>query len=103
MKVTELSEEYDLREDIAQYDLTHTHFHSLNHRFSLRGNFAVVRECVEWTTNRTYAAKLTPASHEEDRKRAMVEYDILRQLNHPRVIRLEDAFDCGSHIALIME
>ena len=102
MKVTELSEEYDLREDIAQYDLIHKHLYAVL-LSAHRGNFAVVRECVEWTTNRTYAAKLTPASHEKDRQRAMVEYEILRQLNHPRVIRLEDAFDCGSHIALIME
>ena len=65
-----------------------------------RGTFAVVKQCTERTTDRLFAAKLIPAV---EKAAAMLEFQMHRQLTHPRIVSLEDAFDNEQHTILVME
>ena len=63
-------------------------------------------KCHEKSTDCPYAAKVLAVSGsegEELRQRAGRELDILRELVHPRVITLVDAFDNKNKIILVME
>ena len=62
-----------------------------------------MKQCTEKTTDRVFAAKLIPLTSLEEKTRAMHEFEMLRQLTHPRIVSLEDAFDNSTHVILVME
>ena len=68
-----------------------------------RGAFATVYECSERSTDRQYAAKYIRIVSEDDKDGALREFEMLRGLSHPRIVKLEDAFDLNTHIVLILE
>ena len=75
--------------------LTHINFH-------FRGKFAVVKKCVHTTSGDTYAAKMV--KYDEDtidivRK----EFDIWRELSHPNLVLLHDAYLVRKYLILICD
>ncbi|CAG0901107.1 unnamed protein product [Darwinula stevensoni] len=69
-----------------------------------RGKFGVVYRCREKSTGLTFAAKFVKTTKKEDRKDVEREMEIMRMLQHPRLLQLYDAFDDGKHeMCLILE
>ncbi len=70
----------------------------------IRGKFGIVRRCTEKSTKKKFAAKFIVATRVDDRKEVEREVDIMRSLQHPRLLQLYDAFDDGkTQMCLIME
>ncbi|KAL3276532.1 hypothetical protein HHI36_011907 [Cryptolaemus montrouzieri] len=78
-------EEYDLQEELG------------------RGKFGIVYRCTEKTSNLCLAAKYITCPKKEDRRNVEREVDIMRSLQHPRLIQLYDAFENGKVMCVILE
>ncbi|KAK9743723.1 Protein kinase domain [Popillia japonica] len=68
-----------------------------------RGKFGTVYRCREKSTNLELAAKFVGVPKKEDRRNVEREVDIMRQLQHPRLIQLYDAFENGKVMCVILE
>ncbi|XP_015786422.1 myosin light chain kinase, smooth muscle isoform X2 [Tetranychus urticae] len=69
-----------------------------------RGKFGIVYKCVEKKSGRQFAAKFINTDRKDDRLAVEREVDLMRQLQHPRILQLYDAFDDGtSEMCLILE
>ena len=68
-----------------------------------RGEFGELYRCQEVTTDREFIAKVITTETEEQKTRAMHEFEMHRQLSHPRVTKLEDAFATDNQFLLVME
>ncbi|XP_015910171.1 myosin light chain kinase, smooth muscle [Parasteatoda tepidariorum] len=83
---TDVKEEYNLHAELG------------------RGKFGTVYKCTEKTTGRKLAAKFIYTPRLEDRKDVEREVEIMRLLQHPRLLQLYDAFDDGKkEMCLILE
>ena len=67
------------------------------------GAFGVVHRCRERKTGRIFAAKFIPVSHPLEKSIIRKEIDIMNQLHHSRLIRLNDAFEEDDEMILIYE
>ncbi|NXC62161.1 DAPK2 kinase, partial [Aleadryas rufinucha] len=73
------------------------------------GHFGVVRLCRERSTGAFYAAKFVKTRRcwgsRLGLERAQVEREvaILRQLDHPNIMRLHDLFACRAEMVLVLE
>ncbi|NWW00796.1 DAPK2 kinase, partial [Machaerirhynchus nigripectus] len=73
------------------------------------GHFGVVRLCRERSTGAFYAAKFVKTRRRRGShlglERAQVEREvaILRQLNHPNIMRLHDLFASRAEVVLVLE
>ncbi|XP_015184969.1 PREDICTED: myosin light chain kinase, smooth muscle-like [Polistes dominula] len=81
----EFNEQYDIQSEIG------------------RGKFGTVYRCKEKKTGLSLAAKVVNVSKKEDRRSVEREVDIMRRLQHPRLIQLYDAIDNGKQIYVILE
>ncbi|CAH1128507.1 unnamed protein product [Ceutorhynchus assimilis] len=68
-----------------------------------RGKFGIVYKCKEKTSGLYLAAKFISCPKKEDRRNVEREIDIMRLLQHPRLIQLYDAFDNGKVMCVILE
>ncbi|XP_046394309.1 serine/threonine-protein kinase MARK2-like [Ischnura elegans] len=69
-----------------------------------RGKFGTVYRCREKSTGLQLAAKYVATPRREDRRSVEREVDIMRKLQHPRLIQLYDAFDAnGKAFWVILE
>ncbi|XP_066585687.1 uncharacterized protein [Prorops nasuta] len=68
-----------------------------------RGKFGTVYRCKEKADGLLLAAKLVNTVKKEDRRAVEREVDIMRRLQHPRLIQLYDAIDTGKQIYVILE
>lgn len=68
-----------------------------------RGKFGTVYKCREKNSGLELAAKFIPVSRKEDRRGVEREIEIMRKLQHPRLIQIYDAFDCGKIIVVVLE
>ncbi|XP_055702745.1 myosin light chain kinase 2, skeletal/cardiac muscle-like [Phlebotomus papatasi] len=68
-----------------------------------RGKYGTVFLCRERATGLELAAKFVPCPKREDRRNMEREIDIMRTLQHPRLIQIYDAFDDGKTISIILE
>ncbi|GAB0099886.1 death-associated protein kinase related [Sergentomyia squamirostris] len=68
-----------------------------------RGKYGTVYLCRERSSNLELAAKFVPCPKREDRRNMEREIDIMRTLQHPRLIQIYDAFDDGHTITIILE
>ena len=68
-----------------------------------RGEFGDLYKCQEVTTNREFISKVITTKTAEQKTRAMQEFEMHRQLSHPRVTKLEDAFSNDNQLLLVME
>jgi serine/threonine protein kinase len=68
-----------------------------------RGEFGDLCKCQEVTTDREFVTKVITTETAEQKTRAMQEFEMHRQLSHPRVTKLEDAFSNDNQLLLVME
>ncbi|XP_055343188.1 myosin light chain kinase, smooth muscle-like [Paramacrobiotus metropolitanus] len=68
-----------------------------------RGKFGTVCKCREKATSRILAAKTISVKRPQERKEVENEIEIMRSLQHPRLLQLYDAFDDGGTMVLVME
>ncbi len=68
-----------------------------------RGKFGEVKKCREKSTQHFLAAKFIQINKEQDRIEALNEIEIMKALQHPRLLQLYDAFETKGNICLIME
>lgn len=68
-----------------------------------RGKFGTVYKCVEKSTGLSLAAKFVGVPKKEDRRNVEREIEIMRALQHPRLIQLYDAFENGKVMCVILE
>lgn len=62
-----------------------------------------MKKCREISTQHNLAAKFIQISKEQDRIEAFNEIEIMKALQHPRLLQLYDAFETKTNICLIME
>ncbi|KAG2799169.1 hypothetical protein PC111_g20538 [Phytophthora cactorum] len=70
------------------------------------GNFSIVKECTNRKTGERFAVKCInkAALNPKDRSNLVQEIEILKDLNHPNIIKLCDVFDGdGPMCFLVME
>ncbi|XP_034241669.1 caM kinase-like vesicle-associated protein [Thrips palmi] len=82
---TDVKEFYDLQSEIG------------------RGKFGTVYRCRERGTGLSLAAKFVSVARKEDRRNVEREVDIMRSLQHPRLLQLYDAFEYEKNVCLILE
>lgn len=82
---TDVKEFYDLQTEIG------------------RGKFGTVYRCRERTTGLSLAAKFVSVARKEDRRNVEREVDLMRCLQHPRLLQLYDAFEYEKNVCLILE
>ncbi|XP_029051318.2 calcium/calmodulin-dependent protein kinase I-like isoform X2 [Osmia bicornis bicornis] len=68
-----------------------------------RGKFGTVYRCKEKASGLMLAAKVVNTAKKEDRRAVEREVEIMRRLQHPRLIQLYDAIDTGKQIHVILE
>ncbi|OXU25722.1 hypothetical protein TSAR_002187 [Trichomalopsis sarcophagae] len=68
-----------------------------------RGKFGTVYRCKEKKTSLTLAAKVVNTTRKEDRRAVEREVEIMRRLQHPRLIQLYDAIENGKQIYVVLE
>ncbi|KAJ8921523.1 hypothetical protein NQ315_003141 [Exocentrus adspersus] len=68
-----------------------------------RGKFGTVYKCTEKSTGLSLAAKFIACPKKEDRRNVEREIDIMRALQHPRLIQVYDAFENGKIMTVILE
>lgn len=68
-----------------------------------RGKFGEVKRCREKSTGRFMAAKTVSILKEQDKKDVFNEIDIMKSLQHPRLIQLYDVYESKKQICLILE
>lgn len=93
---------------INQWGL-HVFLNTLSHPLCLSGQFAIVKRCREKSTGGQFAAKFikkrqsTASSRGVRREEIEREVDILRQIRHPNVVTLHDAYENRTDVVLILE
>ncbi|XP_012945119.1 myosin light chain kinase 3 [Aplysia californica] len=68
-----------------------------------KGKFGEVKKCRERRTGRHLAAKFIEVGGIQDRKDILNEVDIMKSLQHPRLLQLYDAFENRDSFCLVME
>ncbi|XP_023213564.1 myosin light chain kinase, smooth muscle-like [Centruroides sculpturatus] len=69
-----------------------------------RGKFGTVYKCSEKASGKIFAAKFIITPRKDDRKDVLREVEIMRCLQHPRLLQLYDAYDDGKkEMCLILE
>ncbi|CAF0803075.1 unnamed protein product [Adineta steineri] len=68
-----------------------------------RGKFGEVKKCREKSTQHLLAAKFIQINKEQDRIEALNEIEIMKALQHPRLLQLYDAFETKGNFCLVME
>lgn len=71
--------------------------------FFPRGKFGEVKKCRERRTGRQLAAKFIEVSGPQDRTDIMNEVEIMKHLQHPRLLQLYDAFEHRDRFCLVLE
>ncbi|KAL0186148.1 hypothetical protein M9458_017818, partial [Cirrhinus mrigala] len=64
--------------------------------------FSVVMQCEDSRSSQMLAAKITPYRPEQ-RQLVLREYQLLRRLNHPRIVQLHSAILTPTCLVLIEE
>ncbi|NXR72735.1 DCLK2 kinase, partial [Pycnonotus jocosus] len=68
------------------------------------GNFAVVKECVEWSTGKEFALKIIDKAKCCGKEHLIEnEVSILRRVKHPNIIMLIEEMDTPTELYLVME
>lgn len=76
---------------------------TLNYLSSFSGKFGIVNLCREKKSGIKLAVKYVEIKTPADRENMELEIEIMKKLQHPRLIQLYDAFDNGNQIALVLE
>lgn len=79
------------------------------HLFITRGNFAIVKRCINLDSGHEYAAKSITKKRSKASKRGMSreavenEANVLMTLDHEAIMKLYDVFETRTNITLVME
>ncbi|XP_033098292.1 myosin light chain kinase, smooth muscle-like [Anneissia japonica] len=84
-KTTNVKQFYDIKDELG------------------RGKFGTVNRCVEKSSKRTFAAKFIKAEKPADKKEVEHEIDIMKKLQHPKLLQLYDCFGSGNNMVIILE
>lgn len=69
-----------------------------------RGKFGEVKKCRELSTGRLLAGKFVSIVREQEKKDVLNEIEIMKCLQHPRLLQLYDVYQCGSRqMCLLLE
>lgn len=68
-----------------------------------KGRFGTVNKCVEKSSKKVLAAKHIKAENDRDRQEVEHEIEIMKILQHPKLLQLYDAFDNGKNMVMILE
>ena len=68
-----------------------------------RGTFGIVHRAREILTGKIFAIKLIKTAEESDKAPIHREIEIMRQLQHPRVLQLHEVFDTKGETALVIQ
>ncbi|XP_071942501.1 myosin light chain kinase, smooth muscle-like [Antedon mediterranea] len=68
-----------------------------------RGKFGTVNKCLEKSSKRVFAAKFIKAEQPADKKEVEHEIDIMKKLQHPKLLQLYDCFGAGNNMVIILE
>ncbi|KAK3763441.1 hypothetical protein RRG08_053295 [Elysia crispata] len=68
-----------------------------------KGKFGEVKKCQERKTGRQLAAKFIEVNGPQDRNDVLNELEIMKNLQHPRLLQLYDAFEIRDRFCLVME
>lgn len=68
-----------------------------------RGKFGIVRKCADKESGVEYAAKFIACRTKAARDEVLHEINIMNELNHKQLLRLQAAFDRGKEMVLVME
>ena len=68
-----------------------------------KGRFGVVCKCVDNKTGRAYAAKFVKWNSPKEREDVLHEADIMNNVRHKRLLRLQDLFQTPTEMILVME
>lgn len=68
-----------------------------------RGKFGEVKQCRERKTGQDFAAKFLTVNGPQDRFEVQNEIDVMKCLQHPRLLQLYDVFTKKNHFCLVLE
>lgn len=68
-----------------------------------RGKFGEVKRCREKHSGRLLAAKFVPIAKEHEKISVINEIEIMKSLQHPRLIQLYDAYESPKQMCLVLE
>lgn len=68
-----------------------------------RGKFGIVKKCVDKKTGVEYAAKFITCATKGLKDVVLHEIEVMNELNHKQLLRLQSAFDLGKEMVLVME
>ncbi|KAL7064324.1 hypothetical protein AAHC03_04779 [Spirometra sp. Aus1] len=68
-----------------------------------RGTFGTVYRCKEKATGRIYVAKFVDTPTDAERQAVRNEINIMKQLNHPKLLHLHEAFEEPDETAMVLE
>jgi serine/threonine protein kinase len=70
-----------------------------------KGSFATVRKCKNRATNEYFAVKILSKRKmaEEDKASLMQEITIMKQIDHPNIVKMVDFFEDEGHYCIVME
>ncbi|XP_054262140.1 calcium/calmodulin-dependent protein kinase type 1G-like [Macrosteles quadrilineatus] len=100
--VGELEPSFPYRDVIIKRNVDMKEFYDLEDEIG-RGKFGTVYRCREKSTGLTLAAKFVGIARREDRRNVEREVDIMRMLQHPRIIQLYDAFESSNVMCVVQE
>ncbi|XP_013396622.1 probable serine/threonine-protein kinase fhkE [Lingula anatina] len=68
-----------------------------------RGRFGEVNRCENKATGEIFACKKINTERPSDKKEVMLEIEVMKQLQHPMLLQLVDAFEIEKHMLLVTE
>lgn len=67
------------------------------------GAFGVVHRCREKSTGNFYAVKFVDVPTPQDKQTVHNEIEVMKELHHPKLIKLHEAFEDKNETAMVME
>uniref|UniRef100_A0A1B6LTY6 Protein kinase domain-containing protein n=1 Tax=Graphocephala atropunctata TaxID=36148 RepID=A0A1B6LTY6_9HEMI len=100
--VGELEPSFPYRDVTIRRNVDMKEFYDLESEIG-RGKFGTVYRCREKSTDLALAAKFVGIARREDRRNVEREVEIMRMLQHPRIIQLYDAYESSNVMCVIQE
>ncbi|KAK7500374.1 hypothetical protein BaRGS_00008281 [Batillaria attramentaria] len=93
---------FEVRDVKLRKDRWVTDYYTINQLLG-KGKFGEVKQCKERRTGRQLAAKFIDVNGPQDRKDIENEVEIMKLLQHPRLLQLYDAFENRSTVCIVTE
>uniref|UniRef100_A0A8D8RG45 Myosin light chain kinase, smooth muscle n=2 Tax=Cacopsylla melanoneura TaxID=428564 RepID=A0A8D8RG45_9HEMI len=100
--IGELEPSFPWRDVVIKRNVDIKEFYDLQSEIG-RGKFGTVYRCKEKATGMTLAAKFVGIAKRNDRRNVEREVEIMRELQHPRLIQIYDAFESSNVMCVVLE